>query len=186
MPYKGGVQLLPETERRPTLASYTSGNRYFWTGVVIGVFVLVVFAILSGYASSLNDQIAKLDGQLDQTEAQRDKTSEQALLDAQQQSRTMKTVLGSKAYWSQALAQMELMMQSSVTLTSLDASATKGTIGFTATAGSFSSVAKQLAAFAAGTGISDISLNSVRSTQGGVEFQGVLTIDTKKLLTETP
>lgn len=176
---------MPETERRPTLSSYTSGNTYFWTGIAIGLFVLVAFGVLSGYASNLNDQIAKLDGQLDQTEAQRDKTAEQVLLDAQTQSRTMKSVLGSKTYWTQALAQMEQMMQSSVTLTSLDASATKGTIGFSATADSYASVARQLAAFAAGTGISDISLGSVKATQGGVEFQGVLTIDTKKLLTET-
>lgn len=172
---------MPETERRPTLASYTSGNTYFWTGIAIGVFVLVVFAILNQYGANLTGQIAKLDGQLDQTEAQRNKTQEQTLLDAQQQSRTMKTVLSSKAYWTQALTAMEQMMQSSVTLTTLDASATKGTIGFSATADTYTSVAKQLAAFAAGTGINDVSVSSVKSSQGRIEFQGVLTIDPKLL-----
>ena len=182
MPYKGGVQLLPETERRPTLSSYTSGNTYFWTGIVIGIAVLVGFAILNGYSSNLNDQIGKLDGQLDQSEAQRNKTQEQALVDAQSQSRTMKTVLGSKTYWTQALAQMERMMQTSVTLTVLDASATKGTIKFSATADSYAAVARQLASFSAATGINDVTLGTVKSSPAGVEFQGELTIDPKLLI----
>ncbi len=183
MPYQGGVQLLPETQRRPTLASYTKQNTYFWWGIAIGAFVLVGYAVLSQYAGNLNDQIAKLDGQLDQTEASRDKTAEATLLNAQQQSRTMKTLLASKAYWTQALSAMQQMMQSSVTLTLLSASETKGTIDFSATADSYAAVAHQLAAFAAGKGIKDVSLNSVKtSPQGGVQFQGTLTIDPKLLI----
>jgi len=183
MPYQGGVQLLPETQRRPTLASYTSGNRYFWTGVAIGVAVLVAYGVLSQYAANLTGQIATLDGQLDQTEASRDKTAEQALLDAQQQSRTMKSLFGAKVYWTQALSQMEKMMQSSVTLTQLNANAAKGTIDFSATADSYAAVAHQIASFAAGENVKDVTVGNVKTVpQGGVQFQGTLTIDPKLLI----
>ena len=174
---------MPETQRRPTLASYTSGNRFFWTGVVLGLIVIVGYAVLSQYAGNLTGQIATLDGQLDQNEASRDKTQEQTLLNAQQQTRIMKSLLASKVYWTQALAAMERMMQSSVTLTDLNASATKGTIEFSANADSYAAVAHQLAAFAAGTGVLDVALSSVKAVpQGGVQFNGTLTIDTKTIL----
>ena len=183
MPYKGGVQLLPETERRPTLSSYTSGNGYFWTGISIGIGVIIIGAILGGYAANLNDKIATLDGQLDQNERSRDRTNEQTLLDAQRQAKLMRSLLNSKVYWSQALNQMDRMMQSSVTLTRLEGSATKGVIDFSATAPDYASVARQLAAFTAGTGISDIMVNSVKTDPSGlVEFDGKLTIDTAALL----
>jgi len=90
--------------------------------------------------------------------------------------------LGSKTYWTQALAQMERMMQTSVTLTVLDASATKGTIKFSATADSYAAVARQLASFSAATGINDVTLGTVKSSPAGVEFQGELTIDPKLLI----
>jgi hypothetical protein len=35
MPYRGGVQLLPENQRRVTLSSYTTGNTTFYVGVAL-------------------------------------------------------------------------------------------------------------------------------------------------------
>lgn len=183
MPYKGGVQLLPETQRRPTLGSYTSGNGIFWLGIGIGVAVLVVSAIFSSYATNLESRIDELDGQLQATEDARNKEQEKALLDAQKQSRTMRTLLAGKIYWTQALRNMEQMMQSSVSLVSMEASATKGVIAFRATADSYASVAKQLKAFVQGTGVTDISVKSVQTnTDGTVDFDGELIIDTKAML----
>lgn len=187
MPYKGGVQLLPETARRPTLASYTSGNAYFYFAVALAAAVLVISAIFNSYSANLNDQIAKLDGRLDQTEAQRNRDEEQGLISAAKQSRLMRQLLGGKIYWSQALTRMEQMTQSGVQLENLSASATKGTIGFRALADGYASVARQLAAFVSGTGITDISLKSVKAApQGGVEFDGELKIDTRAMLNKSP
>jgi hypothetical protein len=185
MPYKGGVQLLPETQRRPTLASYTSGNGYFYFGVVVALFVVIASAVLSSYKANLNDQVAKLDGQLQATETARNKTQEAVLIAAAKQSSLMRQLLASKIYWSQALTAMERMAQSSVNLDSLDASFSKGTITIHGTADSYATVARQFAAFVAGTGIQDIELRSVKSTpQGSVEFDGNLFIDTKVMLTK--
>lgn len=187
MPYKGGVQLLPDTQRRPTLASYTSGNGYFYAGVAIGIAVIVLGAVFSGYKANLNDRISSLDGQLDQTEQSRNKENEQTLIAAQKQARIMRTLLGSKIYWSQALGYMEQMMQSGVQLTRMNASAAKGTIGFQATTSSYAAVARQLAAFVAGTGVQDITVKSIRSTpQGTIEFDGEMKIDPKVMLNKAP
>jgi len=185
MPYKGGVQLLPETQRRPTLASYTSGNSYFYAAVVLAVGFLVISAILAGYRANLRDKIDAIDGQISTSESARNKQQEQQLIDASKQSRIMKDLLANKLYWSQALARMQQMMQSAVTLTQMEATATKGTISFRATTDSYASVARQLAAFVAATGVNDISIKTIKATsQGTVEFDGDLLIDTKSMLTK--
>ena len=114
MPYKGGVQLLPETQRRPTLGSYTSGNGYFYTAVVIGLAVVIIGAIFSSYKANLNEQIDKLDGQLQANESSRNKDQEKTLIGRGTSGQVMRTLLGSKVYWSQALGYMEQMMQSGI------------------------------------------------------------------------
>lgn len=186
MPYKGGVQLLPESQRRPTLASYTSGNSYFYVGVAIGIAVIIIGAILGGYRASLKDRIAKIDGQIQATEDARNKDHEKILLDVAKQSSVMRSLMDGKIYWSQALGAMEKMMQTGVQLTSMDADTSKGTITFRAAAPTYAAVARQLAAFVAGTGVSDISVSSVENTQdGSVDFSGVLLIDTEVMLNKT-
>lgn len=182
MPYKGGVQLLPETQRRPTLASYTSGNGMFWTGIAIGVGVFVFWAILGSYGRSLNDQINTLDGQLSAQEKSRDRATEQLLLNAQQQSQIMGGLLKSKIYWSQALTAMESMAQSSITLDTIDGSTTTGTIKIAGNARDYATVARQIQAYAQGSGITDVDISNVKANEsGGVDFSGTLTIDPRML-----
>lgn len=177
---------MPDVQPRPSFRSYTSGNGYFYAAVVLGVFVVVAYATLAGYRANLNDQINTLDGQLQATEDSRNKTQEEALVAAAKQSSLMRQLLGSKIYWSQALGAMEQMTQSSITLQSMDASSNKGTIGIRGTADTYVSVARQLAAFAAGTGVRDITLTSVKTTpQGNIEFNGEIQIDTKVLLNKS-
>lgn len=177
---------MPETQRPPTLKSYTRGNRYFWWGIGIALFVIIAAAVLSSYAASLRDEIGALDGQLDQLEKTRNKDQETVLLDAAKQSQVMRTLLAGKLYWTQALTQMERMTQASVRLVSLQGSSVKGTIVFSGIADSYATVARQVAAFVSTTGVDDVSINSVRSTtQGTVEFDGELEINANELLHKT-
>lgn len=185
MPYKGGVQLLPETQRRPTLASYTSGNSYFYAAVTLGIVFLVTSAILGSYKANLKARINDLDGAMSVSEKGRNKAQEQELIDASKQSRVMKDLLANKIYWSQALERMQQIMQASVTLTQMDATVAKGMISFHAKTDSYASVARQIAAFVAATGVKDISVKTIKSTaQGGVEFDGEILIDTTAMLTK--
>jgi len=185
MPYKGGVQLLPETQRRPTLASYTSGNSYFYAAVTLGIVFLIVGAIIGGYKANLKEQINVLDGKMDTLEKSRVKAQETELIDASKQSRVMKDLLTNKIYWSQALERMQQIMQASVTLTQMEATVAKGVISFRAKTDSYASVARQIAAFVAATGVKDIAVKTIKATaQGGVEFDGEILIDTASMLTK--
>lgn len=177
---------MPETPRRPTLSSYTSGNRYFWTGVAMGIVIVVVTAILSSYAANLEDRIATLDGQLRQTEQGRNRDTERAMVSAQQQVQVVGTLLEGKRYWTQALDLMERMLRSSVRLDRMEATAADDSITFHAFADSYATVARQLRAFIDGEGVTDISINSVRTSPGGVEFDGVVTIDSSNVLLRLP
>lgn len=183
MPYKGGVQLLPETQRRPTLRSYTSGNSYFYFAVFVGVLTLVVSAVLGGYKSSLIDQINKIDGTMATVDKARNKDQEKQLIAASKQSKIMKQLLSGKLYWSQALQRIEQMMQTGVALKSITANADKGTIEFQASADTLASVARQLSAFVSATGVSDIAVNTIQSeAAGSIRFSGILTIDKQAML----
>lgn len=174
---------MPETQRRPTLRSYTSGNAHFWFGVVLGLFVIIVGAIVGGYQANLEDRIATLDGQLQITEDTRDKDKEKALLDVERQSRIMRELLASKLYWTQAFSAVEGMMQAGVRLTSLEGSAADALISFQATANTYADVARQIKAFSDGTGVTDLTVSKITtSQQGGAEFSGELRIDTSELL----
>jgi hypothetical protein len=183
MPYRGGVQLLPETQRRPTLASYTSGNRYFWAGVTLAAVIVVASAVLSSYGANLRDRVAGLDGSLRQTEQERDRDVERAMLNAKEQMQVVGVLLESKRYWSRALDRMEEMLRFGVRLDRMEANAADGTIKFHAFADSYATVARQLRAFIDGSGVTDIEISSVRTTpDGGVEFDGTLTLDAKTVL----
>ncbi|HXK36614.1 MAG TPA: hypothetical protein VJ553_03475 [Candidatus Paceibacterota bacterium] len=183
MPYRGGVQLLPETQRRPSLASYTSGNRFFWVGVSIAVVIVVLTAILSSYAANLQDRVDELDGQLRQTEEDRDKDVERTMLNVKQQLRVVNTLLEGKRYWSQALDRMEDMLRLSVQLDRMEATAADETIALHAFADSYATVARQLRAFIDGDGVTDVEIGAVRTLPGGgVEFDAKLIIDANDVL----
>ena len=174
---------MPETQRRPSLVSYTSGNRFFWVGVSIGVLIVITTAILSSYAANLQDKVDDLDGQLRQTEEQRDKDTERTLVNVKQQLRVVGTLLESKRYWSQALDRMQDMLRLSVQLDRMEATAADGTIAFHAIADSYATVARQLRAFIDGEGVTDVEVGSVQTTSGGgVEFDAKLIIDTNNVL----
>jgi len=182
MPYRGGVQLIPDIQKRPTLGAYTRGNRWFWSGVGLGVALIVIWAIFNGYAGNLQDQIAKLDGQLIANEKMRDKDKEGDLIAAYQQSKVFRQLLAGKSYWSKALLSMEQMTLSSTVFTQLSASLVDQTITFQGSSTNYQAVARQLASFTANTGITDVSLQNIKTTPGGVEFNGILKLDSKKLI----
>jgi|GEM_PF-1954791 len=190
MPYKGGVQLLPDYERRPTLSTYTSGNTFFYFAVVIALFVLVASATLATFKANLREKIDTIRAQIVIQDNARNRDQEKTLIDAAKQSQILSELVNSKLYWSQALSYIEQMNQSNVKYITFLGQVAKGTISFKAKADSYATVARQLAAYAKGTGISDFSISKIETTSKGiVEFSGDLTIDLKILLmkaAETP
>jgi hypothetical protein len=183
MPYRGGVQLLPENQRRVTLASYTTGNTTFYFGVALIVAMGITGAVLRSYSASVEDDIARLDGQLENTEQSRDRKQEAELLEVNKQSKLFNSLLTSKLYWTQALGTIEQFTQPSVRIKQLEASATKATIVFFAITDSLTSVSRQLASFQAATGTKDVLIKSIKATpEGTIEFAGEIQIDVNNFL----
>jgi Tfp pilus assembly protein PilN len=169
------------------LASYTSGNSFFWAGVGVGIAVIVIAAVQSSYRANLEERLASLDAQIESTEERRNKDQERILTDAKKQVAVLSSLVASKVYWSQALDRIEAMMQGSVRLTSIDASSGEGKIKFQGVAGSYAAVARQVKAFTEGSGVTDVTIGNVTSeTDGTVEFSGELKIDTRSVLSKNP
>lgn len=182
MPYKGGVQLLPET-RRERARKVVSGNRMVYWGIAIGVIVLVLNIIMSAFAANLNEQLASADGQLRTQESRRDKDAEKQLQAAEKQSRLMNQLLRNHIYWSEAFELIEGLMQSNISLTTLKADVTEGTLEFNALGPNYAAVARQLASFNVGDGVSDVELGQVKAVpEGGVEFSGEIKINVNKVV----
>lgn len=185
MPYKGGVQLLPET-RRQTLARAVSGNRFVYWGLALGAIVLVANIILSAYATSLREQIAAADGKLRLQESQRDKEGEKQLQAAQRQSKLMGQMLRNHLYWSRAFDGLERLMQSGVRIVDLSASVAESKLQFTGATSSYATIARQLSSFLAGEGVRDVRLTAVSAEDAGaLEFEGEIDIDTAETLRKT-
>ncbi|MDX1440627.1 MAG: hypothetical protein R3284_12065, partial [Rubricoccaceae bacterium] len=78
---------------------------------------------------------------------------------------------------------IEGLMQSNVRLISLNAASSDGSIEFTANAANYAAVARQLASFTSGNGVIDVELGGAGvSSDGGVEFSGIMRINTEEIL----
>ncbi|HXV26805.1 MAG TPA: hypothetical protein VD862_02180 [Candidatus Paceibacterota bacterium] len=177
---------MPET-RQQAVRRAVKGNTMVYGGIAIGVLVLVINIILSAYATNLNEQIASLDGQLRTQEQSRDRDEERRLQAIQKQSRLMGQLLSNHLYWSRAFETIEGLMQSGVTMQSIAADVSDGTVQFGAAAGSYGVIAQQLASFLAGQGVKDVLLTGASADpSSGIEFDGEIIIDTTAVLKITP
>lgn len=182
MPYKGGVQLLPET-RRQAAGRVVRGNRMVYWGIAIGIFVLALNLILSAYSANLDQRLRTANGELRTQEESRDEEVEDVLKTTQKQSTLMRSLVRNHVYWSEAFNMIERLMQSNVQLQSLSAASTDGSIEFSAVATNYAAVARQLASFVSGDGVVDVELGGAgASSEGGIEFTGKMQINTDEIL----
>jgi hypothetical protein len=152
-------------------------------GIALGILVLVLNIIMSAYATNLNEQIAAANGQLRTQEDRRDKDAEEQLKSAQKQSKLMNQLLRNHVYWSEAFDLIEGLMQSNILLTNLSAQVADGTIAFSARGPNYAAVARQVASFNVGDGITDVELGQVKAIpEGGVEFGGDITINVNEVV----
>ena len=154
----------------------------YW-GIALGVFVLVLNIIASAYAANLNERLDDIHGQLRDQEEQRDKDAEKQLKAVQTQSKLMSQLLRNHVYWSEAFDLLESLMQSNISLTHLSTEVVEGTLEFSARGPSYAAVARQVASFNVGDGISDVELREVKAVpEGGVEFFGEIKINVNEVL----
>lgn len=182
MPDQGGLQLLPETRKKIEIT--TPGENRL---IVAGGVVLVVAAILAGglyfYTNFLEDRLAVLDTEITTLEQKREKQSEQKILVFNKQASTLSNILNDHAYWTTAFSKIEGLLQNQVQLSNMTTSLSDSKIDFRATAASYTTIARQIAAFLSDESIKDIALNRVNVlTNGRLEFNMQILFDKSKFL----
>ncbi len=182
MPDIGGLQLLPETRKKIAL-SVPGENRYITLGVVFVALVLAIYFGLTSYTNSIRVSIASIDDQLANIEKSRDKKSESHLLDLNKQLGVVAPLLGTHLIWSAAFTRVQNLLLPQVQFDFFNADAITNKYVFKATAPSYTSVAKQIAAFYSDDAITDVLLSKVASQPTGkVEFTIQFYFDQNKFL----
>ena len=172
------LQLLPGTKKR--LGVKVPGeNRFLYVGSAILGAVLVATLVLTRYRTSLENQIAKLNGQLIAIEQSRDKNKEADLLTTKNQVLLATQIVDNHVYWSKSLSIVTGLMQSQVRFKSIYFSLTpKSQVSIEAVAINFTVVARQIAAFYMGEGITSVTLGKISASPNGyIEFGLTLDFD---------
>ncbi|OGN28803.1 MAG: hypothetical protein A3A33_03415 [Candidatus Yanofskybacteria bacterium RIFCSPLOWO2_01_FULL_49_25] len=174
-----GLQLLPNHKQPPSgvrLAKVSGGY-----GLLI-VAIVCVLALGGAYwyffntAQEALDNIQAIDAELVSIQKGRDKITETKLLNLQKQLTTIGALLSNHILWSGELKKVNQLIQPRVVFQSVSADVTNRTYQFAANADSYTTVARQVAAFYGSPDITDVVLSSVTSrTNGGVDFTMTLT-----------
>lgn len=182
MAEKGGLQLLPEN-RKSINVIIPGENRLIYIGVALIVLVSIVAGVLWLYSNSLGNQITADDTQLVTLEKQRDPKAEQNLITLSKQISITSDILKNHIYWSIGLSKLESALQNNIQFKSLSANLGEDKINIRALSDSYTTIARQLAAFVADDSIQDVTLDSVNTlTSGKLDFNTRVTFDETKFL----
>jgi len=185
MPDIGGLQLLPETRKRIEIR-VPGENRFLVLGFV---FVLIVVGLYFGlvfYQNSISSSAVGLDNQLAAIEKSRDKTQEVKLLDLSQQLSIVGPLLSGHFVWSDAFTKIQNLSLPQIQYQSINTNVSSKRFLFEALAPSYTSIAKQIAAFYSDDSITDITLNKISPLPTGkLRFSLQLFFDPNKFLLQS-
>jgi len=174
---KNGLQLLPEIKRRVDIKQPGS-NKFLYVGALVLALVLVASYFVNSYRSSLESQLSDLNNELLLIERSRDKKAEKNLQIISGQLAIAATRLRNHLFWSEGFAKIENLLKDEVQIITLSADITGSSITFKAVTTSYTSLARQVAAFLTDEGIEDVSLGEARvKTDGKLEFSMILNFD---------
>jgi len=182
MPNIGGLQLLPET-RKKIEVRVPGQNKPVVLSLVFAVAVLGLYFGLMFYNNSILSSVSRADEQLAALEKSRDRKLEQKLLGLKDQLSVVGPLISSHLFWSQGFSKIQSLVQPQVQFKSLNADGPAAKIIFQATAASYTTIAKQIAAFYTDDSITDIILNKASLLPGGrIDFTMQLMFDPAKFL----
>ncbi|MFH1769458.1 MAG: hypothetical protein ABH833_02200 [Parcubacteria group bacterium] len=157
------------------------------TSLIVSIVVLVIVIAgyfgLTMYKASLDDSIAKIDLELQNIEAQRDKEKENRIFIFSEQLDLAGNLLQEHVVWSDAFKTIQDFLQPTVRATSLTADFEEGKMVLNLEADSYTTVAKQIASFYANDAIEDVGVDALKSeSTGEVSFNMEIKFDPKTLL----
>ncbi len=178
----GGLQLLQQTRKK--IEFHVPGqNKLLILSFVFLALVGGAYAGALSYRTSLFSEAQSIDQQLASLEQQRDKGAEERLLSLQKQLGVVGPLLSDHIAWSDALIRIQNLLEPKIQFVSFHADVLKQSLSIKAQADSYSTIAKQVAAFNKELAITDIVLNRITSVSTGkVEFDMELSFNRAKLL----
>ncbi len=175
------IQLLPGKNRHVITslkAEKAKKSKLFISGIIGLAIILLAGFYLSYLNSNLEQEITRIDLELSNLEARRDKKFENEALVLKNQMSLVFNSINNHTYWTKALAVIEDLMQDRIRLKTLQAEAAANEISITGVAANYSTVAKQLASFLAVDSIQDAALQQVKTENSGlIEFGITLKIN---------
>lgn len=167
----GGLQLLPSQKKKINFGELAGNSRFL--SVAIGLLILlgIGYGILAFLTSRVLDDIAELDLAIVQIHHDRNKDNETTVAHFSKQLSTIQTLLKSHRLWSDKFERLQTLVASPVTFRTLEADAELKLFKVQATANSYSTVARQIAAFYASDDVANITVSNVSlANNGSVEF----------------
>lgn len=182
MAESGGLQLLPESRRRVGIKGKKKRG-----SIVLGIFLVVIIAgayiAADFYLTSLNDELAGLDGQVLAIEQRRDKEAERDIRILNSQLSLIGSLLGRHIFWTKGFDKIERLTVPQLEYLSLNADAEKGEITARVQAPSYSELAKQISAYFADETINGVDASGiVLLANGGIGANLLIKFDKSNFL----
>ncbi|TSC91793.1 MAG: hypothetical protein CEN90_257 [Parcubacteria group bacterium Licking1014_17] len=173
----GGLQILPQT-RRKIEVEIPGQTRNLVIGFVVLFIVAAGYFVLLNYRANLFGRVDELNAKIGDIDKNRDKNKEARLVVVGKQLSNVSKLLDAHISWSQGLEKFSKLLLPQVILGSVDVNSDQKSINFSASADSFVTVARQMAAFYGDSSVKDVVINGVSAQSGGrVEFSAVIKID---------
>ncbi len=172
------IQFLQEKRTKIELGTKTR-NKLLTTGIVALALVLAAGSVLTYLKSNLTSEIAQIDSDLDALEARRDKKFEGELLVVRKQLGLISSLLDNHIYWSNTLTKIENLLQGQVQVKNLGLDKSLNEVKLGGVAASYSTIAKQIAAFLSDDSIEDVILEGAEVKPTGIEITMKLKLKSK-------
>lgn len=184
MPDKGGLQLLPNTRKRIEVR-VPGENRFVYIGAALVAIILIAYGALFFYSQNLNNQVSADDAQLVSLDKSRNQQLENQLLTLSQQMGIADQIMENHVHWSTGFSKLETDLQPNVQFESVSALLSDDSMQIRAQTDSYTTIAKQVAAFAADDAITDITLDNVTTlTNGKLDFNAKIKFNPAKFLVQ--
>ncbi len=172
------IQFLQEKRTKIELGTKTR-NKLLTIGIVALALVLAASSVLTYLKSNLTSEIAQIDSDLDALEARRDKKFEGELLVVRKQLGLISSLLDNHIYWSNTLTKIENLLQGQVQVKNLGLDKSLNEVKLGGVAASYSTIAKQIAAFLSDDSIEDVILEGAEVKPTGIEITMKLKLKSK-------
>jgi len=172
------IQFLQEKRTKIELGTKTR-NKLLTIGIVALALVLAAGSVLTYLKSNLTGEIVQIDSDLDALEARRDKKFEGELLVVKKQLGLISSLLDNHIYWSNTLTKIENLLQGQVQVKNLGLDKSLNEVKLGGVAASYSTIAKQIAAFLSDDSIEDVILEGAEVKPTGIEITMKLKLKSK-------